>query len=468
MCGNSRDVALFNTSTFAVSTPFPALKSRTGVAYGGCLVCGDSVAGSEHTLKLAGGILLGNVVAVDLDAPIVRVALFGAKVAIATRTGLWLLAGRPVAAKADDPAIAGDQSAPARWSTDPEPFVTSGLYVADEDHKFLLSHGGRLYTWLANEVLEFNPSSQKDGWRAVGLEGRTCHGATVAGGRLIVTLTTRQNDTETWAWDGSGWWLLLRAAEGTAATRCWPVNLAGAGNKDLLLFRDGSTAYDLYRLVWRSPALHNYRGSASFRTSLLDAGERDKTKAWRKIGATFAAPETRGNAASADQGVLTLSYSLDGGATYVQDAQQTVALAQGRILELDAALAANAASSRWLQLKVDWSSVVDWAPVLTSTWAEYELLDAPARRRRWSFKIHARDATIERSGITHPRTGRQLAADLWTAWQNGATVPFKDLDHDADPTTRQVRIVGIAEEIAKAADAARWGDATLSLTLVEV
>ena len=214
--------------------------------------------------------------------------------------------------------------------------------------------------------------------------------------------------------------------------------------------------------------MHNYRGSASFRTSLLDAGERDKAKAWRKVGATFAAPEPRGNAASTDQVVVALAYSLDGGATSTQAAQQTVSLAQGRVLELDAALAGNAATSRWLQLKIDWSSVVDWAPVLTSVWAEYELLDAPARRRRWSFKVHARDATVERAGGKHPRTGRQLAADLWTAWQNGATIPFKDVDHDADPVTRQVRIVGISEAIPKPADAARWGDSVVSLTLVEV
>jgi hypothetical protein len=61
-----------------------------------------------------------------------------------------------------------------------------------------------------------------------------------------------------------------------------------------------------------------------------------------------------------------------------------------------------------------------------------------------------------------------LAADLWTAWQGGTTLSFRDVDYDADPAERSVRIVAIAEEVAKAADAGRWGESLLSLTLVEV
>jgi hypothetical protein len=121
-----------------------------------------------------------------------------------------------------------------------------------------------------------------------------------------------------------------------------------------------------------------------------------------------------------------------------------------------------------VQLRATWASVVDWAPVLTGLWAEYELLDSPARRRRWRFKVHARDAAVQRDGAVSTRTGRQLAADLWAAWEAGATVPFTDLDFDATDTTYQVRIIGIAEEVAKPADGGRWGEAALALTLVEV
>ncbi len=66
-----------------------------------------------------------------------------------------------------------------------------------------------------------------------------------------------------------------------------------------------------------------------------------------------------------------------------------------------------------------------------------------------------------------PRTGRELAADLWSAWQAGQTVAFRDLDFDATATTYQARIIGISEEIPKPSDAARWGESVISLVMVE-
>jgi len=275
----------------------------------------------------------------------------------------------------------------------------------------------------------------------------------VAAGYLVVCLTGRYGAVETWAFDGAGWWLLNAAPQGNAPS-IWPVHTGGAGDVDLITFRDGSSSvfYDLFRLLWRGNAANTYRNTASFRTSLLDAGERDKDKAWRKVGATFAAPETRGNAASVDTVVLTLSYSLDGGKTYTTAGTLNMADPTAPVAQLDAVIANGAAVSRWLVLKLTWSSVVDWAPVLTSLWAEYELLDSPARRRRWSFKVKARDGSIQRDGGKQANTGRQLIADLWTAWQAGATVSFRDADYDDAPTVRNVRIVGIAEEVAKPAD----------------
>jgi hypothetical protein len=75
---------------------------------------------------------------------------------------------------------------------------------------------------------------------------------------------------------------------------------------------------------------------------------------------------------------------------------------------------------------------------------------------------------IDRDGSKLSRTGRQLIADLWSAWYHGDTMPFRDLDHDADPTERRVRIVGISESVASPEKQGRWGDAVVSLTLVEV
>ena len=82
--------------------------------------------------------------------------------------------------------------------------------------------------------------------------------------------------------------------------------------------------------------------------------------------------------------------------------------------------------------------------------------------------VHARDGHVQRDGGISPQTGRQQIAALWAAWQAGSTVPFRDLDYDADPTQRLVRIVGIAEAVAKPADAGRWGESAIALTLVEV
>lgn len=180
----------------------------------------------------------------------------------------------------------------------------------------------------------------------------------------------------------------------------------------------------------------------------------------------------RGNPASSDPVTLTLSYSIDGGKTFTTAATTSVNDPTNRTFDLEANLASGAqgapAVSRFLVLRVSFSSVLDWSPVLTGVWAEYELLDAPARRRKWSFKVHARDATVQRDGSVAARTGRQLAADLWADWAAGATVAFKDVDYDATAVTYQVRIVGLAEEVAKPSDGGRWGDSVLSLTLVEV
>ncbi len=242
----------------------------------------------------------------------------------------------------------------------------------------------------------------------------------------------------------------------------------GAGEWDLVLFRDGSTAvtYDLYRLVWRSAPFHTYAASGAYRTSLLDCGERDKPKAWRRVGATFAAPEQRGNPASADAVTLTLAYSVDGGKTFTTAASVSVSDPAQRALDMEAPLGGNVPASRFLQLRLTYGSVADWAPVLTGLWSEYELLDSPARRRRWAFKIHARDASVQRDGSVASRSGRQLAAELWGAWRGGATLAF--LDADVTGETATVRIVGIAEEVPKPADGGQWGESVLALTLVEV
>ncbi len=112
--------------------------------------------------------------------------------------------------------------------------------------------------------------------------------------------------------------------------------------------------------------------------------------------------------------------------------------------------------------------MIDWAPVLVGIWAEFEQLDAPARRRRWQFTVTAADQVIDRDGTALTRTGRQLIAELWNAWQTGTTLPFRDIDFDADATERRVRITGISEVVPVPANAGMWGQSAVRLTLVEV
>ncbi len=450
--GSTNDIQIHDTAAGTNAVLRAGRKGNCGVGYAGFVIFGGQ---DGHTVRMDDGT---NQASRILDGVPRRMALHAGKVAIATKTGsLWLLGGRYDAAKTD-------------WNSDPEPLFTHGYYTDDQDYLFLVSYRGRLYTWLTGRVMEFNPNTgnNRQGWVPTPIEGRACHGGVVAGGWLIVCMTSLQGAYQVWGFDGSGWWLLRHV---TSSARCWPAWLGGCGTYDLLAFRDGSSSvtYDLYRLTNKGSTTPELRDSGEYRTSLLDAGAPDSLKAWRKVGATFAAPEIRGNTSSTDAVTVTLSYSIDGGMSWIQVATQTVNDPYLlRVLTLEGEVASAAAVSRFLQLRVQWSSVLDWAPVLTAVWAEYELLGAPARRRRWQFSVRAKDQAVRRDGTVDPRSGRQQIADLWAAWQGAETVPFKDVDYDADAVTRQVRIIGIREEVPKPSDAGRWGESVLTLTLVEV
>ncbi|MCC6704726.1 MAG: hypothetical protein IT334_07595, partial [Thermomicrobiales bacterium] len=239
-CGTGLDVQLYNPAGGALTTLSSGLTARIGIGYANQFVYGDPVSGNESILKITTG---GAIDSRPLDAPIVNMGLHDGKIAIATRQSLWLLGGRV------DPVS-------VTWNAEPQPFFTHGIWTDDEDFLFLLSYGGRLYTWLANGVMEWNPSGEHQGWRTTGVEGRTCSGATVVADRLIVCLVNRAGQSETWAFDGGGWWLMLRSNN---QTRVWPMYTGGAGNIDLVLFRDGSTSvtYDLMRLVYRHESATN-------------------------------------------------------------------------------------------------------------------------------------------------------------------------------------------------------------------
>jgi hypothetical protein len=447
--GSTRDIQLFDPATSTLSTFQANEKGIHAVGYANRLVWSSAATGATNELRMnTGGGLDGR----SLDSPIARMALHGGKIAIATQTSLYLLGGR-------------SDSVAAKWVGEPEPFFTHGAWTGPDDYPFLISYGGKLYTWLANQVMEWNPNAgaSRQGWRAVGVEGTVCYGATVAGPYLIVSLRNRAGSGQLWAYDGTGWWLIEEGA-----VRVWPVSLAGAGGYDLLGFRASSTMYDLYRLVHRDAAAHSYRSQGSYRTSLLDAGAPNEGKAWRAIRALFASPEPRGNQASADSLTLTLRYSTDGGATWTDAATTVVANPATRVLDLGGALTGPLQESRYLQVEVAWSSVSDWAPVLTAIAVEYERLGESARRRRWQIGVTARDRIIERDGSRHLRTAAEIVADLWQVWESGSTVAFRDVDYDANPVERRVRVIGLSEQVAAPSNPTNIATSQATVTLLEV
>ncbi|MBA3274915.1 MAG: hypothetical protein H0T72_03910 [Chloroflexia bacterium] len=408
------------------------------------------------------------------DSKIRRLTTAQAEVTIATTAAIYSYTGRVAEVEIPKPGTTTNERIEVlRWNGDLRPFFQHGTAVAEDDYAFILGFGGRTYAWIGKMVLEHDPAGERAGWRDTGLHGVTCHGACVAAGYLVVSIVTSDGYSELWAWDGSGWWIVHRD-EAASATWLKPIPLAGAGGYDVGVHQAGTRTFQLFRLVWRSPANHNYStGTSYYSTSLIDASDRDKDKAWRKVGAEFASPELPGNPASANSGFsLQLSYSVNAGATWIPvDTQVTIpganTLANNNVALVND-IASASAVSRFIMLRVRWTGQTDWAPVLVGLWAEFELLDSPARRRRWQFTIQAQDAVIDRDGDGLARTGREQIAELWDHWRTGTTVPFRDLDHDADPVERQVRIVGISEHVPAPHQAGLWGQSMVSLTLVEV
>lgn len=382
-----------------------------------------------------------------------------------------------------DPDVTGSptQMPGQEWSGEFEPFFQQGVYTQNNDFAFITGFGGRTIAWIAGGVHELVPSGDRAGWRSTGLAGRRCFGGTVASGYLITCIESHEGQNEIWAYDGNGWWRIATKAmpaEG-ALTNVWcnPVNI-GKGHvyNNVAIFRHGSSTMELYRLDEHihttGSYITNYPSTDSEIVSpMIDTGDRDKIKAWRKIGAVFSSPELRGEFGTTDVVAVYLDYSIDGGASWVTGSGTSSASLTGNNLnnmnfELHREL--QGVTSRFIQLRIRWQSTTSWAPILTGLWVEHEALSSPARRRKWQLKIHARDQEIDRDGVTLTRTGRALIEELWQAWETDTPLTFRDIDYDTDPTQRTVRIVGIAEVATQPFDHGIWGDSTITLNLVEV
>lgn len=442
-CRVGGDINAYDIIAGTNATYVAGWRGFRAVGYSGALVWSEGLALDTLSVQLGPSTKQSW----KLDAPIEMIALHNGEIVIATKANMYTLGGRKITV---DKMIAGVATPTDMWSEDPQPLYTPGVWTDAEDYQFILSFGGKLYSWIGNQVVEYNPTGDKQGWRAVGLDGRSCNGATVAGSWLIVAIATRTGASEVWAFDGSGWWCIDRDDDASIQYRVWPTYTGGAGDIDLVTFRDGSGSgtHDLYRLVYRTAAVHNYKpGASEYVSPMIHAGHPEADKTWQRIGAVWAVPEIRGNAASVDPVTMELEYSVNGGRSWTSAGITTIGDPLQRVADLGLDIADDPAISRYLILRAKWLDVDDWAPVLTGFWAEWELVGAEAKRYRWSMHVRAVDRALQDDGAVDPRTGVQLADDLWTCWRTLGTIPFQDVDYASTLTEHQVQIASIEESM---------------------
>lgn len=335
--------------------------------------------------------------------------------------------------------------------------------AAPDDLTWVVSHNGKLYTWMSKEVHLFDKS--KSEFAPAGLRGRETYGACSVGRWFVCCIESEATGkTELWGYDGRGWWL-IDAEEVAGHAIKWPVGVSGtADNVDVLAGRGTVTNQTSLYQFYRRPNYAGLASSWSVTSSLLDANDRDLEKGWRRVGAEFAWPDGGG---SADTVTITVEYSADAGAIWTTAATGNVAGNGGRVVTVEGGIAP-AVIGKFMQVRVTVSSILDWSPVLLCLWAEAEVLDDPTRRRRWRFTVQCKDSVIRRDGGVDVTGARALAERLWETWSAGSVVTFRDIDYDRTLTEYTTRLVDIVEKISKPQDAGTFADGEIELALVEV
>jgi hypothetical protein len=130
LCGDTSDIQIYDPIAGTYAVMQAGERGTHGVGYGGRLVYSVADAGSEAEIRMTTG---GGIDSRTLDSPVVAIALHAGSVAIATRSSLYLLGGKPDATL-------------GTWIGEPEPFFTSGAWTGPDDFGFLVSFGGRLFT----------------------------------------------------------------------------------------------------------------------------------------------------------------------------------------------------------------------------------------------------------------------------------------------------------------------------------
>lgn len=348
------------------------------------------------------------------------------------------------------------------------PLIVAGGAGFSDSFAHLADFGGDLYTWYAGEVRRYRATGAgAASLEPTGLVAAGCRGLAVAGEFLVAAVqdTPQYAGGQLWAYDGRGWWCLARNTGGASPDYWAPLPTANYTlDADLLAFNFGQNTLHGFQLrsYLAQPGL---APAGELVTSLWHGGEPDAAKVWLRVGAEFVTP-----GAAAGPGLpsftactVELAYTLDG-TTFATAGSATIDTAAARTVAFD--LPAGT-TGKALALAYRLGGVAEGAPSLVALWAEYRALEAPARRRAWTFDILAADETVARDGAPDARDGRQIAADLWAAWAGGAALAFRDIDYELDPTPRTVRIAALDEQVKAPADAGRWGEARVRVQLIE-
>lgn len=215
--GDGNDLAVFQYPAGPSASLLSGEEARHAVSYAGFALWSQADpwtgpgGGATNEIRMVTG---SGIESRYLDARVTKLTTVGGKVWAATNTSLYSFTGRVRETLIPNPAWTSGSTDPTsipalRWSGEWDPFFQHGSWCDEDDYIFLLGFGGRLITWLGKRVVEHSPSGDRAGWRDLGLGGRTCYGACVAGGYLIVALNSVHGTPEVWAWNGAGWWLLL-------------------------------------------------------------------------------------------------------------------------------------------------------------------------------------------------------------------------------------------------------------------
>lgn len=338
--------------------------------------------------------------------------------------------------------------------------------VYDDDGVWVVPYRNELFVWRGRRVVRLERRNGVWVEEPDGPDGQATYGACVVSGRLFCEIRNRWTGvSEIWMYDGRSWWR-VEDGEGTTTWQWLVSTYGGVDDAELLAGRGTSTNRLSIWQITPKAGLPALRSGWSITTSMLDAGQRDRVKLWRAIGCELAWPDER---ASTGAVTVRLEYSTDGGQSWTQ-AGTDVSIdpaTSGRRAVVSFALSPPVVD-RYLQLRVTVSNITTWSPVLAGMWAEYELVQVGATRKKWRFTVQCHHRQVLRDGSIHPLDAWQQAQHLWQAFESEAPVTFKDIDYDRTQRVEYVRVVGIRETMTRREQQDGYANREIEVVLVQV